>query len=233
MTRRNNARVAGFMFLFYIATGITSLILFRQATGGAEGTAATLASIAQHPTTVRLTAVLTLLAFFDAVVLAVALYGLTRDQDPDLAMIALCCRIGEGVLSAAAAVRTLGLISVATASTVASPDGAAAQALGALLLKQDGWSGTVGAACFAVGSTLYCWLFLRARSIPTWLAWLGVLGSALLVAALPLQMAGFLRGPVTYYVWIPIAVFEVIMGFLLLFKGLRPAGAAGAAPAVG
>lgn len=37
MTRRMNARLAGFMFLFYIATGITSMILFRQATGGAEG----------------------------------------------------------------------------------------------------------------------------------------------------------------------------------------------------
>ena len=48
MTRTTNARFAGFMFLFYIATGITSLVLFNQATSGAEGTAAKLASIAQQ-----------------------------------------------------------------------------------------------------------------------------------------------------------------------------------------
>jgi hypothetical protein len=52
MTRKTNARLAGFMFLFYIVTGIANLFLFNQATSG-EGTAAKLASIAQHATTVR------------------------------------------------------------------------------------------------------------------------------------------------------------------------------------
>ena len=42
MTRTTNARLAGFMFLFYIVVGITSLVLFGRATGGAEGTAAAL-----------------------------------------------------------------------------------------------------------------------------------------------------------------------------------------------
>lgn len=221
MTRTTNARLAGFMFLFYIATGITSMVLFRQATSGAEGTAATLASLAQHATTVRLTAVLTLLTFFDAVVLAVALYALTRDQDPDLAVLALCSRVGEGVIAATSAVRTLGLLSVATASTAAAaPDAAAAHALGALLLQQGGSGTLIAATCFAVGSTLYSYLFLRARSIPVPLAWLGVLASVLLVVALPLQLAGFLRGPVTYLVWIPMAVFEVTLGLWLLIKGV-------------
>ncbi len=55
MIRRTNARLAGFMFLFYIATGLTSLALFNRATGGAEGTAAQLASLAQHAPLVRVT----------------------------------------------------------------------------------------------------------------------------------------------------------------------------------
>ncbi len=221
MTRTTNARLAGFMFLFYIATGITSMVLFRQATSGAEGTAATLASLAQHATTVRLTAVLSLLTFVIAVALAVALYALTRDQDPDLAVLALCCRATEGVLAAVGAVGTLGLLSVATASiTAAVPDTAATHALGALLLQQRGSGTLIAATCFAVGSTLYSYLFLRARSIPVSLAWLGVLASVLLVVALPLQLAGFLRGPVTYLVWIPMAVFEVTLGLWLLIKGV-------------
>ena len=36
------ARLAGFMFLFYIAIGIASMVMFSQATSGAEGTAAKL-----------------------------------------------------------------------------------------------------------------------------------------------------------------------------------------------
>lgn len=216
MTRTMNARLAGFMFLFYIATGVAAMILFRQATGGAEGAAAKLASIAQHAPLVRLYAVLALLTFFDAVVLAVALYALTRDQDADLALLALCCRVGEGVLNAVAADQTLQLLSVAAAA----PDAAAAQALGALLLQQDGSGILIGGTCFAVGSTIFSYLFLRARSIPVPLAWLGVLGSALLVVALPLQIAGLIKGPVTFFMWIPAGVFEAVLGFWLLIKGV-------------
>ncbi len=220
MTRTTNARLAGFTFLFYIATGITSLVLFRQATGGAEGDAA-LASLAQHATTVRLTAVLTLLAFFEAVVLGVTLYALTRDQDPDLAILALCCRAAEGVVAAIAADQMLGLLSVATASTAAvGADLAATQALGVSLLRQDGSGPLIAASCFAVGSALFSYLFLRARSIPVPLAWLGLLASVLLSAVLTLRIAGFLQGPVTYYVWIPMAVFEVALALWLIIKGV-------------
>jgi len=60
MTRRTNARVAGFTFLFYIAVGITSMVLSNRAISG-EGIVAKLASIAQHATEIRVVAVLTLL----------------------------------------------------------------------------------------------------------------------------------------------------------------------------
>jgi hypothetical protein len=210
------------MFLLYIAVGLSTMVLFRRATGGAEGTAATLTSLAGHATTVRLTAVLTLLTFFIAVTLAVALYALTRDQDHDVAMLALCCRVGEGVLAAAGAVRTLSLLSVATASVAASaPDPAAVRALGALLLEQGGIGVPVTATLFALGSTLYCWLFLKARSIPIWLAWLGLVASLLLVFELPLQLAGLVSGAVTSLVWIPMAVFEVVFAVWLIWRGGR------------
>ena len=79
--------------------------------------------------------------------------------------------------------------------------------------------GSVGAICFAMGSTIFCYLFLRARSIPVAFAWLGLVASVLLVVALLLQMGGFLRGPATYIVWIPMAVFEVGFGLWLLLTG--------------
>lgn len=221
MTRTTNARLAGFTFLLYIATGITSMVLFSRATSGADGIAETLASIALHASLLRVNIVLTLLQASYALLLGVTLYALTRDQDRDLAMMALCCRVGEGVIAAISPVRTLGLLSVATASTeVAAPDAAATQALGALLLKMGGWTGIIAAICFAVGSTLYSYLFLRARSIPVPLAWLGVLASILLVVALPLQLAGFVTGPATNFIWIPMLVFEVPLGFWLLIKGV-------------
>jgi hypothetical protein len=219
MTSRTNARLAGFMFLFYIATALTEMIVFDRASSG-QGTAARLASMAQHAPLVRVSVLLTFITFVDAVTLGVALYGLTRDVDHELAMLALCCRVAEGVNNAVGAGRTLQLLSVATASTTAvGADAAATNALGALLL---GGSGTaISAASFAIGSTIFAYLFLRARSIPLWLAWVGFLGSALLIIGLPLQMLGVLRGLATGLIWIPVAVFEIVLGFWLLIKGVR------------
>ena len=60
MTRPTNARLAGFMFLFYIATGIAGAAFFAQATSG-DTPAAKLASIASHAPQMRLSVVFTLI----------------------------------------------------------------------------------------------------------------------------------------------------------------------------
>lgn len=216
MTLKANARIAGFTFLFYIAVGITSMVLFRQATSG-EGIAAKLASIAQHTTDVRLTVLLGLFQAFSALVLAVTLYALTREQDTDLAMLALICRVCEGLIGGLSVLGTLSLLWLVTSPGAAATDTAAVHALGAYLLRGDM---AFSATFFAVGSTLFSYLFLRGRMIPVSLAWLGVVGSALLVVGLPLQLAGFFRGLGTQLMWLPIAVFELTLGPWLLIKGV-------------
>src|SRR6266496_4226564 len=154
MTRTTNARIAGFTFLFYIAAGIASMVLFGRATSG-EGIAAKLAGIAQHATDVRVVVVLGLLECFSALVLAVTLYAITREQDPDLAMLALTCRVGEGVIAGAGIQKTLRLLWLATATGANAPDTGGAHALGAFLLQGDPLS---TATFFAVGSTLFSYL---------------------------------------------------------------------------
>ena len=162
MTRATNARLAGFTFLFYIAAGIASMVFKGRA---------------------HATDVLALFTSLSALVLGVTLYAITREEDADLAMLALTCRVIEA-------------------------------------MPGD------GAFFFAVGSALFSWLLLRGRMIPIALAWLGVLGSALLVVILPLQRGGLLGGPgswsssVTWLIWLPMLVFEVTLALLLLIKGL-------------
>ncbi len=221
MTRRTNARVAGFTFLFYIAVAMTGMILANRATSG-EGTAAKLANIAQHATSARVAVVLELLGCFSALVLAVTLYAITRDQDPDLAMLAMICRVAEGVIGADLLARPLGRLWLATASGPDSPDPASANALAAVLLKlPGGWS--INAIFFSVGSLLFSFLLLRGRMIPVGLAWLGVVASILAVGVLPLELVGVLSGPITQLVWLPMLVFEVTFALWLLIKGVaRP-----------
>ena len=178
MTRTTIARLAGFTFLFYIVIGVTELVL-RSGGTGAEATAVKLARLGQQAS---------------AVVLAVTLYLITRDAGPVLALVAMICRLLEGV-----------------GSTIAA-------------LLNVPWH--TNAIFFAVGSTLFCWLFLRGRMIPVAMAWLGVLASVLLVVILPLQLAGLTGGSanwfnaITWFVWLPMLVFEVTLALWLIVKGV-------------
>jgi hypothetical protein len=171
MTRQSNARVAGFTYLLYIALAFPAMVV-----AGA------------HP---RLASVLGLLSSVNALVLAVALYGVTRQVDRDLALLAMACRIGEGVLGAA----------------------------GIEMAK--------GAFFFAVGSTIFCWLLLRGRIIPVALAWLGVAASVLLVVLLPAQLGGLIGGRIAQAMWLPMAAFEIPLGFWFLIKGAHEYQAVG------
>ena len=68
-----------------------------------------------HAPQVRLPVVLGLLSMMSALMPGVTLYGLTRDQDPELALPALTCRAGEGVLGAIPTLATVALLSLSTA----------------------------------------------------------------------------------------------------------------------
>lgn len=218
MTRSTNARIAGLTFLLYIAFGVLAMVLTSRASGEAS-TGGLLAGYGVPATAHRVAIVLGLLMTISAIVLGVTLHAITREQDPDLAMLGLVCRVGEGVLGALP-VTTLGLLWLAQ---VPSPvaDTALAEAMAALLGKIGGWQTTISAILFAVGSTSFCWLLLEGRAIPIPLAWLGVAASVLLVVILPLQLAGVVRGaPV---IWAPMALFEIPLAVWLMVRGVAPA----------
>lgn len=217
ITRKTWARIAGLMFLLYIAVGITQMVI-----GGVSGedTAAKLASMAQHAANVRINVVLTLVICFIALILAVALYAITREQNADLATLALMCRVGEGLIGAVTIPTTLGLLSLATAAGPNAPHTGDTYAFASVLLSADSWSPNISATFFAVGSTIFCWLLLRGRMIPVALAWLGVLASILWVVGLPLQIVGVLPDSVTWLMYLLMAAFEIPLALWLLVKGV-------------
>ena len=229
MTLPQNARIAGFTFLAYIAAGLSSLAVSSRATRGA-GVTEKLATLAQHPTDVGVVVLLGLIQCFAALVLGVTLYAITREQDPDLAVLGLICRVGEGLVGSLSIPGLLALFWLATETGPSAPDPLAAHALAAYLLRGDV---AFTATFFAAGSTLFSYLLLRGRIIPVPLAWLGVVASVLLLVCLPLQLAGFLRGPITSFAWLPMLAFEVPLGLWLLFKGVAVKSERPPAPTLG
>lgn len=220
MTRNTNARVAGFTFLFYASVGVCIEALMHQARGSGRG-AAELVRIGQYATNVRLSILIVLLECVSALVLGVTLYGITRDQDHELAMMVLVCRVAEGVLGMSNIPNYLGLLWLAKPGGGAgTPDITTTNALRTLLLMPVP-TVPLGTIFFAVGSTIFCWLLLRGRMVPVSIAWLGLFASGLLAVVLPLQLAGFSTGPLTGYVqWLPALLFQIVLALWLLIKGV-------------
>ena len=219
MTRRTNARLAGIAFIVYIVVGISGSVVYARGTAGAT-MAEKLASVPGHLAEIRVSLLLTILSAICALVLAVTLYGVTRDEDPDIAMFGLACRAGEGILGIFT-VSTLGMLWLGAASGPGTPDATVAPALGMLLARFGAWKAATCALLFALGSTAFAWLLLRGRMIPRWLAVLGVFASVDLVIMLPLQLAGLVSGTIAYVVmWLPMLIFELVLAVLLIRKGV-------------
>ena len=216
MTRRANARVAGSAFLLYIAFGIPTMVLFGRAMAG-KGIEAKLASVLQHTADMKTAVLFVLFTSFCALALGVTLWALTREQDPDVAMVAMLCRVCEGLAGALTVQRTMSLLWLADPSGANAPDPATVNAIGRWLV--NGQVSGVGAIFFAVGSLLFSWLLARGRMIPAPLAWWGVITSAVAVVALPLEFVDWFPSRWIWYVWLPLAAYEIPLGVWLLWKG--------------
>jgi hypothetical protein len=216
-----NPRLAGSAYLFYMAVGISNEVLTSRALS-AEGTAARLTRIATYAIDMRMTIILKLCECLAAFVLAVAFYAITREQGQELAMLGLVCRVAEGIFVASLIPNTQGLLWLASVRTGAGvPDVATTNALAAFVMRPGA---AIGAVFYAAGSLVFSHLLLRGRMVPVSLAWWGVLSSALLVIGLPLQIAGFLTGPLTGYQWVPSILFAFVLALWLLIKGVATAG---------
>ncbi len=220
MTRNTSARIAGVAYLLYIGVAFPSMVMFGKVTAGAD-IPARLASVARHVSDLRLMLILDLVSVFCALTLAVTLWGITRDEDNELAMFGLVCRTGEGIVGGAL-IGTNGLLWLATASGAGAPDTATATTIGTLLLKIGGWQTSSAGILFAVGSTAFCYLLLRGRMIPAVLAWIGLVGSAIVAVGQPLEAVSILRGSPAQLMWIPIAVFEITVAVWFIIKGVAP-----------
>jgi hypothetical protein len=216
------ARLAGFMFLFLIATVLASSFLLS----GVEEPeiSNTFRNISQDIFRIRLSTYLLIVSSISTLILATMLYIITKRQDENLAILALLCRATEAALYAMGITSVFALLFLSEGIATASENElASARVLGELVSSVENLSTNIGAIFFAVGSTLYSYLFFKARSIPAPLAGLGLVASLMLVVGVPLQTAAghSTVAGASAAIWIPMFVFEISTGSWLLIKGAK------------
>ncbi|MDQ2889928.1 MAG: DUF4386 domain-containing protein [Gemmatimonadota bacterium] len=216
MGQRNWARIAGFLFLWLIITGLAGALTISHivGTGTVEETAKRVVA-SEH--LYRLALASELIESLSALLLAFALYVTLKPVNELLARLAMYWRMGESFVGCIGMTFAFARLGLFTSALDSAGIGNSPALLG--LTRDAGVAAyNIGAICFSVGSILFYYLFFKSRYIPRSLSAFGVLASAVVT----LMCLGSLVFPehaaTLQYGWAPMAIAEVATGlWLMLF----------------
>ena len=216
-SQRKAARVVGWAYLLAIPPAI-----FAEA-------AATAGNVVAHERLFRLGTASNLAAFALDVVLITALYVVLKPVSRNLALLAAFWGVIETAILIVATVNdleALRILSGAEYLQAFGPD--RLQALARMSISAHGAAYNVGLVLAGLRSTVFCYLWFRSSYIPKPLAAWGLFSSLLLAAcAYAFIIVPELAKVLSVGIYGgPIFIFELTMGFWLLFKGLRQPGLA-------
>src|SRR5438552_14389594 len=220
-TQRIYARVAGFLFLWLIITGLAGTLMISNIVG--SGTFAETAKrvvASEHLYRVALSS--ELIETLSAVLLAFALYVTLKPVDKLLAQIAMYWRLGESFIGGAAMILSFLRLRLYT-----SPESLAALGTGqsqALvdLTRNAGFAAyNISAIFFSIGSILFCYLFFKSRYIPRILSAFGVFASVIVTIMCFASLIYPEHATALQYGWVPMAIAEVATGFWLMLFAVK------------
>jgi len=232
--QRTAAKVAGISLLFSMVIvvfanyGLLNPLLVR---GNATETAR---NIMAHQTQFRVVVVCFLAYSASVVVLLTALYVILKPVNRGLALVGALFRL---VFALMWLLSTLNLLSalrlLGSASYLQVFETDRLQTLARVYIAATFDDYYVGLPFFGLAATVCAWLWLKSNYIPRWLALFGVISSAFCVfcAFVYLIFPRFAKPVNPYWFDSPMALFEMVVSFWLLFKGLPQAKTADYVPA--
>lgn len=221
-TQRTCARVAGFMFLWLIITGLAGLFTISHIVGSgtfAEKAQRVVAS--EHLYRVALSS--ELMETLSVVLLAFALYLTLKPVDEFLAQIAMYWRLGESFIGGVGII--IGFLRL---RLYTSPESLGAlgsdqtQALVELTRSAGFVAYNISAIFFSIGSLLFSYLFFKSRYIPRILSAFDMFASVVVTVMCFASLIYPGHAAPFRYGWVPIAIAEVATGLWLILFAVNP-----------
>ncbi len=177
-SQRKAARVAGFMFLFaLIFILLHGAVLSKLIV--AENVIATANNIMANELLFRISIIIELIISAVAVVLALALYIILKPVNKNLALLALCLKLAEGIITTVIAHLNFIVLQILNGQaylTVFEPE--QLQALVGLFLNVQNVVWSIPMVFLGLNLTIFSYLFFKSKYIPRKLAVLGILSYA-------------------------------------------------------
>lgn len=217
------AKVAGCLYVVIILNAISAEFFLRAPLLVRGDAVRTASNIAASEWLFLISTVSSLMTVAGNVVLLVALYVVLKPINRHVALVAALWRLIECAIFAVTALNDFVALSLLSGSDyLRAFDTTQLQALARMFITMRHVGGQIGAVFLGLGSTLFAYLWLKSRYIPRGLAAWGILSSLLLtIGILGIMVFPRLVSAVSPTYWLPTLIFEVILGFWLLIKGLR------------
>jgi hypothetical protein len=220
-SNRKAAIAAGVLFIVATVADVIARAAFLTPVLGSPDA---LAAVSANEARVVLGAILLVIAAVASAGIAIAMYPVMRGHGEALAIGSVGFRLIEGTFYLGIVVCLLILVAMGEkAMTSDSPVAFAVPAT--LVLAAREALGQVGVLAFAVGATMYYWLFYRSRLVPRWLSAWGLVAVASLVVSVVLVISGVVEPMSQPQVLLaaPIGLQEMVLAGWLIAKGFRPA----------
>ena len=224
-SQRTAANVAGWSGLLTFAIVVFGNFVLLSPLLVPGNVAATAQNIVAHETQFRLTVVCFLTYSLGVLVLLSALYVILKPVNPGLALVGALSRLVFALLWLLSTLNMLSavrLLSNANYLQVFEPD--RLQVLAKLYLNANFDDYYIGLPFFGLAATICAYLWFKSNYIPRGLAIYGVISSAwcVICAFVFLIFPHFNKIVNDWWFDFPMAVFELVLSFWLLFKGLSP-----------
>jgi hypothetical protein len=219
ISERNAPRLLGAAFLFVFFVSLISNVLLTSVVGSGN-VSHDLVKVSNQLTRVRLSVLGQMLTSSGIVFLAVLLFLVLRSVNRILALVALGWWLAEAITLALIQLGVLALIPLSLDFVRAGAPGESFyQGLGQFLyygLAKQGMS--IHMWFYCIGGLLWYGMFFRSRYIPRIISLWGLVAVVLALGAAAFQIFGY---AVPLWVSIPLAPFELAIGFWLLLKGIK------------
>lgn len=213
---RRAERVAGVLFLlstgaFLVGSGILDPIL--------HGTDL-LAGVDSHRTSVLVGLFLELINAIAVVGIAMLLQPTLKKYHEAFAFGYFASRVMESAFLMISFIGPLLLLALSQPSGSAGGSGDAyLQTLGSIAVQTHDFLFDIAMLVLSLGSLLFCTTLYQSRLVPRWLSVIGLVGYTGLLASSSLSLAGLEVGEVLY---MPGAIFEIVLPVWLIVKGFDP-----------
>ena len=228
-SQRKAAKVAGFTLIFAIAIVIFAnySVTFRFIVADAAETARNLMA---HETSFRVNIVCNLIYLVTLIVMSTSFYIILKPVNKNLVLAAAFFRLIYALMWGIMALNTFNAIRLLSdADYLPVFDADQLQTLSKLHLSNSWDAYYVGLPFWGLASTVCSYLLFKSRYIPKALAAFGIISSAWCVFCAFVYLIFPSSGEIVHIGLfdVPLVIFEITLGFWLLWKGLNPSGQAG------